>query len=81
MRVCQVPEIGVKPLIANVETPQPKANEVLVQIAACSLNFADLLMIEGKYQDTPQAPFTLGLELAGTIVEAGANVEKRGVEL
>ncbi|MAY33440.1 MAG: zinc-binding dehydrogenase [Rhodovulum sp.] len=76
MRVCQVPEIGVKPLIANVETPQPKANEVLVQIAACSLNFADLLMIEGKYQDTPQAPFTLGLELAGTIVEVGADVEK-----
>lgn len=40
-----------------------------VRIAACGLNFADLLMLKGQYQDTPALPFTMGMEVSG-IVEA-----------
>lgn len=49
--------------------------DVRIETRACGLNFADLLMIRGTYQDTPPLPFTLGLELAGTIVEVGAGVK------
>src|SRR5690606_28400371 len=45
-----------------------------VRIAACALNFADLLMIEGRYQERPEPPFTLGLELSGTVDALGPGV-------
>jgi NADPH2:quinone reductase len=35
------------------------------------MNFADLLMVKGEYQDTPEAPFTLGMEVAGTVTALG----------
>ncbi len=46
----------------------------MVKIAACGLNFADLLMANGKYQDIPPLPATLGLELAGTVASIGPGV-------
>lgn len=39
------------------------------------MNFADLLMIEGRYQDTPEPPFTLGLELSGVVESVGPGTE------
>jgi NADPH2:quinone reductase len=45
-----------------------------VRTAACGLNFADLLMSEGRYQDTPPLPFTLGMEVAGTVEACGPGV-------
>lgn len=71
MRALQVERIGTDPLLVEVATPAPAENEVLVQIAACGLNFADLLMIKGSYQETPEPPFTLGLEMAGTVSGLG----------
>lgn len=59
------------PRLSALDLPAPGPGEVQVAIRACGLNFADLLMIEGKYQDTPPTPFTLGMELAGEIVAAG----------
>ncbi len=45
-----------------------------MRISACGLNFADLLMIEGTYQDTPDPPFVPGLEIAGEIIGVGPDV-------
>lgn len=59
------------PEITDIPLPAPGPGEVQVAIRACGLNFADLLMIEGKYQDTPQTPFTLGMELAGVVSATG----------
>lgn len=58
------------------EVPRPEIgpNDVLVNVKACGLNFADLLMTQGRYQDTPQLPFTPGLECAGAIVAVGENI-------
>ena len=39
---------------------------------ACGVNFADTLMIAGKYQVKPDFPFTPGLEAAGEVIEIGA---------
>ena len=47
--------------------PPPGRGQVRVRIEACGLNFADLLMTKGTYQETPELPFTLGLEGAGVV--------------
>lgn len=62
------------PEFREIDEPVPGAGEVRVDIAACGLNFADLLMAEGRYQDTPPVPFTLGVEFAGTVVAHGPGV-------
>ncbi len=52
----------------------PREDEILVEIEACGLNFADLLMSEGKYQERPDPPVILGMELAGRIRQIGRDV-------
>ncbi|WP_120636120.1 NADPH:quinone oxidoreductase family protein [Ruegeria sp. EL01] len=66
--------------LCHVDIPVPKADQVRIAIKACGLNFADLLMQKGTYQDTPQTPFTLGMEIAGVVDAVGAGVShlKRG---
>ena len=55
--------------------PPPGPEEIRVKVSACGLNFADLLMIKGTYQDTPPLPFVPGLEVAGTILSVGDEVQ------
>jgi len=74
MRAYQSLERGTAPVLRDVIARAPSKGEVRVEIAACGLNFADLLMAEGRYQDTPPVPFTLGLEFAGVVVERGEGV-------
>lgn len=51
--------------------PRPRANEVVVQVHAAGVNFADLLMIAGRYQVKPHLPFIPGLELCGVVTAVG----------
>lgn len=74
MRALRVETIGSAPVLVELPVPAPGPGEVLIRVAACGLNFADLLMVEGRYQDTPAAPFTLGMEIAGTVAAAGQGV-------
>ncbi len=62
--------------LALEEVPEPSlgARELLIDIRAVALNFPDLLMIEGKYQMRPPFPFSPGGEVAGTVIETGAEV-------
>ncbi len=60
--------------LLNLEVPSPGSGELLLEIHASALNFADLLMVEGRYQDTPPLPFTPGLEAAGRIVALGDDI-------
>lgn len=50
------------------------ADQIVVKVTHCGLNFADLLMIKGTYQDTPPVPFVPGMEICGEVTEAGAHV-------
>ena len=54
-----------------------------ISIKAASLNFPDLLMTQGKYQNKPELPFVLGMEGAGIITEIGSDVDtfKEGDEV
>ncbi len=70
-RAFQVAEPGAEPAWRDTALPEPGPGRVRVRTAACGLNFADLLMIAGTYQDIPGYPLTLGLELAGTVEATG----------
>lgn len=61
--------------VEDVPMPTPGPGEVRVKVEAAALNFPDLLMSQGKYQFKPDLPFTLGMELAGTIDALGEGVE------
>lgn len=74
MRAFQVSSFTSPPALADIAVPVPAAGEVLLDIAACGLNFADLLMAKGSYQDTPAPPFTLGMEVCGTVIAQGDGV-------
>ncbi|WP_338550786.1 NADPH:quinone oxidoreductase family protein [Roseovarius phycicola] len=74
MRAFRLSASNATPALVVCDPPTPKADEILVRIGACGLNFADLLMVKGEYQDTPELPFTLGMEVAGTIEALGADV-------
>ncbi len=49
----------------------PGPAEVLVKAEAAALNFADSLIVQGKYQVKPPFPFTPGFEAAGTVAAVG----------
>ncbi len=59
----------------EIETPSPKEAEVLITVKACSVNFPDTLIIQGKYQFRPEFPFSPGSDVAGVIVKVGENVK------
>src|SRR5690606_35643388 len=58
--------------IRETVSPEVGDHDVLIQVAACGLNFPDLLILEGKYQFTPELPFTPGGEITGVVLRAGS---------
>ena len=74
MRAWQVHELGdpVDVLrLDEVPVPEPAAGEVRIEVEAVALNFPDVLLCQGKYQERPPLPFTPGLEVAGRVVAVG----------
>ncbi|MBV7397110.1 NADPH:quinone oxidoreductase family protein [Mameliella sediminis] len=61
--------------LCDISVPAPAKGEIRLRIAACGLNFADLLMQKGTYQDTPELPFVLGMEVSGIVDALGEGVE------
>jgi putative PIG3 family NAD(P)H quinone oxidoreductase len=64
--------------LALVERPVPRPGpgEVLVEVAAAGVNRPDILQRRGLYPPPPGAPDILGLEIAGTVVDAGEGAEE-----
>jgi NADPH2:quinone reductase len=75
MKAWRVHATGAEPVLETVEARAPGPGEVRLRIAACGLNFADLLTIAGRYQERPALPFVPGMELSGTVEALGAGVE------
>lgn len=59
--------------LAEIDQPQIAADEVLVKVAYCGVNFPDTLLIQNKYQFKPTLPFSPGGEVAGTVVAVGTD--------
>ena len=74
MLAYRIDSFTTQPNLLDTPLPEPGAGQIRLRIEACGLNFADLLMIEGRYQDTPEPPFTLGMEVAGVVDAVGPGV-------
>ena len=61
--------------LEDIAEPTPGANDLLVRVRACAINFPDVLIIEDKYQLKPARPFAPGGEIAGEVIAAGEAVE------
>jgi putative PIG3 family NAD(P)H quinone oxidoreductase len=60
--------------VGEAERPRPGDGQVLVEVAATSINRPDLVQREGKYPPPPGDSEILGLEVAGIIRELGPGV-------
>jgi NADPH2:quinone reductase len=63
-----------KLVVEEVPSAPIKDGAVRIAVHAVGINFADLLLISGQYQEKPPFPFTPGMEVAGTVMEVGAGV-------
>lgn len=72
MRAWRVHELGEPDDVLRLEDdapePLPGPGEVLVAVDVAALNFPDVLLCQGRYQQRPPLPFTPGFEIAGTVV-------------
>lgn len=74
MRAWRVHELGEPDEVLrldDVAPSEPGPGELAIEVSACALNLADALLCRGEYQEKPPLPFTPGLEVAGTVVQAG----------
>ena len=76
MKALQCVELGGpdKLEVKEVDTPSAIPGHVVIDVKSGSINFPDVLMIQGLYQFQPPLPFTPGGEAAGVISEVGEGV-------
>lgn len=74
MRAFVLSSTDTPPSLTDLPLPAPGNGEVRLRIRACGLNFADLLMARGQYQERPDLPFVMGMEVAGTVEALGPGV-------
>ena len=55
--------------------PTPGPGEILVDVRAAGLNFADILARQGLYPDGPEKPCVMGYEVAGVISAVGQDID------
>jgi NADPH2:quinone reductase len=61
--------------VGEAPVPEPAPGEVLIRVKATAVNYADSIMVAGRYQTKPPLPFSPGLETAGV---AACGREARG---
>ncbi len=76
MKAIQFTEYGGPEVLKTIdmEKPKPGPTEVLIEIHAIGVNYADTARREGQYVVPTKLPFIPGAEIAGVVVEAGAEV-------
>ena len=62
--------------LEDVPPPAPAPGEVLIEVRATGINYADALLVAGRYQTKPALPFSPGLETAGVVAATGAGVTR-----
>ncbi len=68
---------GVESLkLEEVPAPAPGPGEVLIDVRATAVNYADALLVAGRYQTKPPLPFSPGLETAGVVAACGEGVTR-----
>src|SRR5260370_35727276 len=54
--------------------PRPADDQILIKVAACGINFADIMARLGLYPDAPKPPCVVGYEVAGEVAALGPGV-------
>jgi NADPH2:quinone reductase len=62
--------------VEEVPPPVPGRGEVLIDVKATAVNYADALLVAGRYQTKPPLPFSPGLETAGVVAACGEGVTR-----
>jgi NADPH:quinone reductase len=65
MRAWRVNELGhpsVALRLEDIPSPEPPTGQVRIRVEATNVNFADILVCQGIYQDRPGVPLTPGTE-------------------
>jgi len=60
--------------LEHVPPPSPGPGQVVIAVTATGVNYADSIMVAGKYQTKPPFPFSPGLECAGVVARCGERV-------
>jgi NADPH2:quinone reductase len=81
MKALQCVELGMPDKLQVNEVPDPEVlpGHVLIDNKAASVNFPDVLMIQGLYQFQPELPFSPGGESAGIVSSIGEGVDNISV--
>lgn len=66
-------------VVEEVLDPVAGPGEVVIEVGAASVNFPDLLVVEGTYQNLPPRPFSPGKEVSGRVLSVGEDVERIAV--
>lgn len=74
MRAMMLEELNQPLKLQDIEAPEPGPGQVRLRIEACGVNFADTLIVQGKYQEKPALPFAPGAEVCGVVDKAGEGV-------
>ena len=61
--------------VQEIPDPAPGKRQVAIRVHACGVNFADTLIVQGKYQERPELPFVPGSEVAGEVIALGEGVK------
>ncbi|MFT6582887.1 MAG: NADPH2:quinone reductase, partial [Alphaproteobacteria bacterium] len=61
--------------LEDVAPPVAGPGDVLIDVKAVGVNFADSLLVAGQYQTKPDLPFAPGLEASGVVAAIGDGVE------
>lgn len=61
--------------LEDIADPVAGDGQILIRVEAGNVNFADILLCQGIYQDRPGVPFTPGLETSGIVEAVGAGVD------
>lgn len=77
MRCVEISKPGGPEVLVAAERPAPvpKANEILVKVAAAGVNRPDVAQRQGNYAPPPDASDLPGLEVAGEVAACGADVK------
>ena len=61
--------------VQEIPDLEPEQNEVIINVEASGLNFADILARKGQYPDGPSKPCVMGYEVSGVVHSVGNNVD------
>ena len=67
---------GADLTLEHVPAPIPGPKQLLIDVKATGVNYADSIMVAGRYQTRPPFPFSPGLETAGIVAARGEGASR-----